>query len=77
MSEEEKLHFAIVHLGKHYAKTAGKIVAETEEFDHTQVMKLENLKIDVAKSLLNTLRLASLVGINGAELEGKVKEYVT
>lgn len=76
MSEEEKFHFAIKHLALHFAKTAGKIVTVSEEYDHSGKIDFQNLKVDVAKSMLNTLRMAELAKVSGDELVAMVKGYV-
>jgi hypothetical protein len=69
---EETLRFAIRHSVLHYAKTAGKIAAHSEDVDHGGAGDLEALKTDTAKSLLNALRLAGLLGMNGAGLVERI-----
>ncbi len=71
-SREEILRFAIKHSALHYAKTAGKIAATSEDTDHGEEADFESLKINVAKSLINTLRLAELLEMNEKELLEKV-----
>lgn len=67
-SEEEVLCFAIKHSALHFAKTAGKIAAASEDADHGGKMDIDGLKTNVAKSLINTLRLAELLKMSEAEL---------
>ncbi len=76
MTEEEKLSFAIRHLSIHFSKTAGKVATVSEARDHGGEIDFESLKVDVAKSLLNTLRLAELVKVSSDELESMIKAYV-
>ena len=64
LDENQRRLFGIRHLAQHFSKTAGKIVAQTEPIDHGGSPDFQELKIDVAKSLINTLRLAELIGMN-------------
>ncbi|MEI9966866.1 MAG: hypothetical protein WDN67_04555 [Candidatus Moraniibacteriota bacterium] len=75
-SPEEILHFAIRHSALHFAKTAGKIAATSEDIDHGEKGKLEDLKVNTAKSLINTLRLAELLGMTEKELTERVTEIL-
>ena len=75
-SREEILRFAIKHSALHYAKTAGKIAATSEDTDHGEEADFESLKINVAKSLINTLRLAELLGMDEKELVGKITKIL-
>lgn len=67
-SEDEVLRFAIKHSALHFAKTAGKIATASEGADHGKQMDIQELKTNVTKSLINTLRLAELVKMSEAEL---------
>lgn len=75
-SPEETLSFAFQHLALHFSKTAGKIAAVSEAVDHGAERELEELKINVAKALVNTLRLAELVGMNEEELKRRVDKIL-
>src|SRR5262249_34364791 len=72
-SEAETERFAIRHASMHFAKTAGKIISHSEDVDHGGEGDLETLKNDVAKSLLNTLRLAGLLHMTEKELIEKIE----
>lgn len=61
-------YFAIRHSALHFAKTAGKISSFSEDVDHGGAEDLEELKKNISKSLINTLRLAELVGMSGEDL---------
>lgn len=67
-SEEERLAFAIRHSALHMSKTAGKIAAVSEDVDHGRELDMESLRENTMKSLINTLRLAELVGMSGNDL---------
>jgi hypothetical protein len=76
VSKKERLRFAIRHSSLHFAKTAGKIAASSEGTDHGDTLDIQNLKVNTAKSLINTLRLAELLGMSGVELIRLVKESI-
>ena len=73
-SEEDTLRFAIRHSALHFSKTAGKVAASSESVDHGGILETEELKSNVAKSLINTLRLAELLKMSATELTELVKE---
>lgn len=73
-SDEEILRFAINHSALHFAKTAGKIAAASEGADHGKQMDTEELKTNVAKSLINTLRLAEVLKMSETELLDLVRK---
>ena len=72
--EGERLAFALRHVAIHCAKTTGKIATVSEAADHGEVVDTEGLKLDCAKALINTLRLADLVGLSGKDLEGILRD---
>jgi|SRR3989344_6340439 len=76
VSKEEVLTFAIKHSALHFAKTAGKIAAVSENVDHGGELDIKELKENVSKSLINTLRLADLAGISDTELLKTIKEMI-
>lgn len=76
LDEQGRYAFAVRHLGIHFAKTAGKIVTVSEAVDHGGAIDEESLKVDVAKSLLSTLRLAELLHMNTDDLVSRIKQYV-
>lgn len=73
---EEYLRFVIRHSALHFAKTAGKVAAVSEDIDHGGELDKESLKINVAKSLINTLYLAGQIGMDEAELTKLVNSIV-
>jgi hypothetical protein len=79
-TDEEKKVFAIRHLALHFGKTAGKVLAVLEDYDHTKNLDTASLKEDVPKALINTLRLAKLIGMTEddivEDIEGKYKSKI-
>lgn len=73
-SDEAILRFAIRHASMHFAKTAGKIITHSEDVDHGGIGNLEELKTNVAKSLLNTLRLAGLLHMTEEDLLERIEK---
>ena len=61
--------FAIKHVSEHMAKTTGKIVAAIEPYDHGLPMDLDAIQRQTAYALINTLRMASLVGMTDATFQ--------
>lgn len=76
MNEDETLHFVLRHSALHFSKTAGRIAAASEDSDHGKRLNIEDLKINVAKSLINTLYLAGQLKMTEEELESLVKKIV-
>ena len=68
------MRFAIRHSGIHFAKTAGKVIAVSEKADHGEPMDFDSLKENIPKSIVNALRLAELVGMNGSDIVKAVEE---
>ena len=68
VGEKERLNFAIRHLSLHFSKTAGKVTAVSEAVDHGRHVNVEELKANVPKALITTLRLAELVDVSGEDL---------
>lgn len=73
-SEGQRLNFAIRHSALHFAKTAGKISAVSEDVDHGGKLDIEELKKTIPKALINTLRLAELVGMSETDLIKAIEE---
>ncbi len=74
-TEAMKKLFPINHLGLHFTEQAGKIAGLLEDAGHEgKSLNMDGLKEQVYKSLINTLRLAELVGMTGIELEEMVKK---
>ncbi len=71
---EQRLRFAVRHSALHFAKTAGKIAAVSEDSDHGEELDLEELRRHVPKALINTLRLAELVHLSGDDLVRAIRE---
>ena len=74
--EKKRLSFEIRHVGLHFEKTAGKVAAVSEDADHGDIIDLPDLQLNIAKSLINTLRLADLAGMSGEDLVRAIeKQY--
>ncbi len=73
-SADEVLAFAVRHSALHFAKTAGKIVAVSEDADHGNAIDLVELKNNIPKALINTLRLAELLHMSEKEIVGAIEE---
>ncbi len=74
LSEQERLQFSIRHLALHFSKTAGKIATASEGADHGGGMDIQELKVNLAKSLINTLRFAELVKMSDMEFVELIKK---
>lgn len=72
--ERKRLAFAVRHVALHYGKTAGKVIAVAESVDHGGDINIDDLKADIRKSLINSLRLAELVGMNEEELLRSIEQ---
>ena len=68
MSSDEHKAFAVSHSAHHMMKSLGKISAECEAFDHGGQMNHEVLREAVVKMLINTLKLAEELELNGNDL---------
>jgi len=76
-SEQGKLNFAVRHSALHFAKTAGKIAAVSEHVDHNGEMDTHALRENVSKTLINTLRLAELVGMTEKDITEAIQKNIT
>ena len=74
VTDEEKLKFALRHSALHFAKTAGKIAALVEGMDHGKKLDTEEIKANIPKELINTLRLAELVDMTEADIIRAIEE---
>lgn len=74
VSEKERLEFTIRHSALHFSKTAGKVAAVSEDADHGGGLDVDVIKENVSKALINTLRLAELVGMSEDDLVKAVEE---
>lgn len=78
LAKNKKTAFAVKHLGLHFAKTAGKIVTVSERADHENEINWEEIKENIPKALINTLRLAELAKMTEKEIvediESKYKD---
>ena len=72
--EDQRLVFALRHTALHFSKTAGKIAAVSEDVDHGGTVDMSDLRVNTVKSLINTLRLAELIGLSGADLMREIEE---
>lgn len=75
-SAEEVQAFAISHSAHHMSKSLGKISAESEAHDHGGKLDFDALQIATAKMFVNTLRLASELGLNATQLAQMVPEVM-
>lgn len=73
-SEKQVFAFAVQHSALHFAKTAGKVVAVTEDADHGKEIDVEELKANIPKALINTLRLAELVHMSEQEIIESIEQ---
>ncbi|OGD31908.1 hypothetical protein A3C91_00575 [Candidatus Azambacteria bacterium RIFCSPHIGHO2_02_FULL_52_12] len=73
-SEEERLAFAVKHSALHFAKTAGKIAAVSEDADHGGAIDTVDLKINTTKALISILRLAELLNMSEKDLIKAIEE---
>lgn len=74
--EKQTLAFALRHSALHFSKTAGKIAAVSEDIDHGEEIEIDKIRKNTVKALMNTLRLAELVGLSGQDLVQSVEENV-
>ena len=74
VSDTERLSFAIKHSALHFSKTAGKIASVAEDVDHDGTLDAEEPKKQTPKAMINTLRLAELLGMNEKEIMDAVEK---
>lgn len=67
-SERQRLIFALRHSVLHFSKTAGKLSAVIEAADHGKQIDIAEIKKNIPKALINTLRLAELVGMSEKDI---------
>lgn len=75
--EKQRLKFAIRHSALHFAKTAGKIAAVSEDTDHGSEIEISELKKNIPKALINVLRIAELLKISEDDLIKAIEEKYT
>jgi hypothetical protein len=73
-TEQQKLKYGINHSALHFAKTAGKIAAVSEGADHGAELDIAELKENVPKALINTLKLAELIGMTEEEIVAAIEK---
>lgn len=76
MNSDEQLRFVLRHTALHFAKTAGKVAAISQNSDHGELLNVEDLKINTAKSLINTLYLAGQLKMTEQEIVSMVKKII-
>lgn len=64
--------FAVRHSVLHMSKSLGKIAAFAEEEDHGGVGDVALLREATVKMLINTLRLAEVLGMTAEDIEREV-----
>lgn len=72
--EQRRLAFAIRHVALHLSKSAGAVSAVSEAADHGAEIDVAEIKKNIPKSLISTLRLASLVGMTEQEIIQAIEE---
>ena len=76
LDETRKLQFALRHCAFHFAKTAGQLATVCEAMDHGEDADEEALRALTPKSLINTLKLAELIGLSEVDLlEAACRRY--
>ncbi len=76
LGEQAAQVFGINHNLQHMMKDLGALAAECENFDHSGTMNYDNLRKSTAKMLINSLRLAELVGFDGPSLATAVLDIM-
>lgn len=76
-TEKQHLAFAIKHSALHFAKTAGKIAAASEDADHGGTVDTNGLKVNVVKALMSILRLAELLNMSEKDIIKAIEEKYT
>lgn len=76
VTKEQRLNFAIRHSALHFAKTAGKIATVSEAVDHGGKLDTEELKKNIPKALINTLRLAELLEMSETDLIKAIRSKI-
>ena len=74
VTDKQRFAFSIRHCLMHLTKTSGKISAVIEQADHGKEFDMAQLKTDISKDLINTLRLAELIGMSGGDLIHAIEE---
>lgn len=74
LTEDQQHALAIRHLALHAGKTTGKLIGVSEAADHGAPIDVELLKVEIPKALINTLRLAELVGMTEKDLLMSLEE---
>jgi len=72
LSADQVSLFAVRHILMHQQKAVGRLVEAYEPTDHWQPLIKSAVLLAVRNSLVNTLRLASTIGLKASELEGYV-----
>ncbi|MEJ0053386.1 MAG: hypothetical protein WDN10_01485 [bacterium] len=79
MDTTERKNFLIKHSVLHITKTAGKLAALCEDYDHTKQTSPEaeeKLKAASVKMFINALKLAEEAGLSADELLERAPGYV-
>lgn len=77
LNEPEQVLFAVDHILKHFQKELGALAEFSQQLDHSKYpgryltpnFARENITPIVRKLLVNTVRLASVVGITDGDIE--------
>ena len=70
---DKAFKFGISHTAHHMMKSTGVVATEAERADHGGKVRSEELEIAVVKQLVNTLKLASHIGLTSSDLIASVQ----
>lgn len=76
MTMNQRKAFICSHSAHHMMKSLGKISAQCETFDHGDNLDSEIIKEVVIKMIINSLKLASEMGIDVVEIGRAIPEYM-
>lgn len=66
--------FCINHLFKHLAKNVGAVAAQSEHFDHTGGLNIQELETTAVKLLINALNLLNVLRVPSAEIVARIQK---
>lgn len=70
---EDEVEFCLRHSALHFMKTAGLLASWVEDADHGKYGKIDTLENIVAASLVNSLKLADEIGIDGTVILSRIQ----
>lgn len=75
MSQKEKRVFSVEHILKHQSKALAKATEALERFDHGFPLDEEKLRLSNRNFLINTLRMADVLGVSPEKLAADVQQW--